>query len=384
MPPHSYLNSNGSQFNLDCTNFTVDVFKHLNRLNTGIAFVCSVIALVILIHLICSKAFSSLLKRLYFYLIAATLFNVTIMALNIEHQWQYRGQDEVCKWLGFFANFSYVLVFTFSCEVIVHLVCLVVSQVRGSQPFPRCTGSRYYTITLEIAYIVFPLMISATLALPPYVNGLYGIAGPWCWVQSLDEDCKPTGLETQIIFFSMKTTVAIVEIAVSVVFLVMYSKISALSRDARFLLKQTLYVMLFQIINVLMIVYNLSVRLHTLFTHRHQSYGLWVVGSLVGPVSVQVLPLGYWLFFYPVKSNILKGIHKITKCCKRKSSSSSWLVETLNVTKFATAPRSDRISQPSYTYYVVSHPDDFSETAPLTVSDTGYDSTMTSHTSRQK
>ena len=40
------------------------------------------------------------------------------------------------------------------------------------------------------------------LAVPPYIKGLYGIAGPWCWVQSL-EDCKPTGLVTQMVFFSI-------------------------------------------------------------------------------------------------------------------------------------------------------------------------------------
>ena len=131
---------------------------------------------------------------------------------------------------------------------------------------------------------------------------------------------------------------------------------------------------------MLIMTYNLSVRLYTLLTHSHQNYGLWMAQAFTAPVGALMFPLGYWLFFYPVKSDLLNIIRRITKCCRCRSSSSLWQVESLNVTKFATAPRSDRVTQPSYTYYVVSHPNDFSETAPLMVSDTGYDSTITPHT----
>ena len=281
----------------------------------------------------------------------------------------------MCEWLGFTSQFSYVLSLALSYEVILHLLCLVVSQIRGSQPFLRCTGSRYYTITLKIAYIVFPLVMSIALSVPPYFDGVYGIAGPWCWVQSLNEDCKPTGLVTQMIFFSMNVAVVIAEIAGSLVFLVLYYKIAPFSTNARFLLKRTLHVMLFQVVHMLLLIYGYSLRLYTLLTHRHQNYGLWVTDALIGPLVTLVFPLGYWLFFYPVKSTVLKSMHKITKCCKRKLSRSGWQVETLNATKVATAPRSNRLTQPSYTYFSVSHPDNFTETSPAMISDSaGYDS----------
>ena len=54
----------GPQFNLKCTNFTVDDLKFLNRLRNITAFVCSLISLVILIFLVYNKTFLSLLKRL--------------------------------------------------------------------------------------------------------------------------------------------------------------------------------------------------------------------------------------------------------------------------------------------------------------------------------
>ena len=367
-----YLDSsspNGLQFSLNCTNFTVEDFKLLNRLNTITAFICSVITLVILIYLICSTAFSSLLKRLYFYLIVATLFTEIVVALNIEHQWQYSGQETVCVWLGFLSQLSFLLGFVLSYEVIFHLLCVVVSQIRGSQPLPQYTRSRYCTITLEIVYIIFPLAMSIALSVPPYIEGLYGIAGPWCWVRALDEDCMPTGLVTQMLFIGMNMTVAITEIAGSIIFVIMYCKITALFHDARFLLKQTLYVMLFQIVHMLMLICNLSVRFHTLLTHRHQNYSLWVAGAFISPAGLLVFPLGYLLFFYPVKSNIMNIIYKVIKICKRRSLSSDWQVRTRNIlTKFATAPKSNRITQPSQTYFSIPHPDNFTETSPVIIS----------------
>ena len=173
----------------------------------------------------------------------------------------------------------------------------------------------------------------------------------------------------------MNMAVVIAEIAASLVFLVLYYKIAPFSKNARFLLKQTFYVMLFQIVHMLLLIYNYTLRIYTLLTHHHKIYGLWVACAPVGPLITLVFPFGYWLFFYPVKSTVLKGIRKITKNCKRNSSRSGWQVETLNVTKFATAPRSDRFTQPSYTYFSVPHLDNFTETTPTIISDTArYDS----------
>ena len=132
--------------------------------------------------------------------------------------------------------------------------------------------------------------------------------------------------------------------------------------------------MLFQIVHMLMLLYCYTVCLYTILIHRHQNYGLWVVHVLVSSLGSLVFPLGYWLFFYPIKSDTLNIIHKIGKLCKCRLLSSGWHVESLNVSKFATAPKSNRITQPSHTYFFIPHPDNFTETSPAIISDTGYDS----------
>ena len=112
------------------------------------------------------------------------------MALNIEHQWHYKGQETVCVWLGFFTQWTYVLVFIFSYEIVLYLLYLVMLKIRGT-PLPPWMGSKCCTVTVEIIYIVTPLLISTTFAVFPYVKRSYGVAGPWCWVVSLNGDCEP-------------------------------------------------------------------------------------------------------------------------------------------------------------------------------------------------
>lgn len=368
----------GSQFNLNCTSFTVEDLKLLNRLRNVTAFVCAAITLAILIFLLCYKTFSSLFKRLYFYLVVGTLFAELAIALNIEHQWLYEGQEIVCVLLGFFEQWTVVMVFILSYEIILHLLCLVVSQIRGLQPFPRCTGSKYCTVIVEITYLSIPLVISTAFAVFPYVKRSYGVAGPWCWVRSLNEKCEPVGLVTQMVFYSMYMSVGIVGIAASLVFSIIYFKIADYYRNARVLLKQTLYVMIFQLVHILIIMCNLTLRAYTLLSRRHQLYGLWLAHAFTIPIGVFVFPLGYLLCFYPVKDYVLKICGRIINrcnCCKH-GTRSVWLAETHSITKHATAPRSDRISQPSDTFFIVPHPDQPTEKTCL-ISDTGYDSNNT-------
>ena len=364
---------NGSQFNLKCTNFTVDDLKFLNRLRNVTAFMCSLLSLVILIFLVYSKAFSSLLKRLYFYLVVGTLFTEIFLGLNIEHQWHYKNQEAVCVWLGFFTQFTCVMVLILSYEIVLHLLCLVVSQIRASSPFPRCTrpGSKHCTVILEIAYIFIPLSIATVFAIIPYINKDYGIAGPWCWVQSLNEHCEPAGLMAQMSFYGLYMAVGSVGIAVSVLYILIYCKIVTSFRDARYLLKRTLYVMLFQTFHIVIVSFNFTVRAYTLLSRRHQIYGIWLADAFTLPIGVLIFPLGYIFCLYPIKDIFLRVFKSIAhKCCLRNND--IMLQQHNDITINATAPESDRISQPSSTFFVVPHSDDFDdEKSPLLVKNTG-------------
>ena len=79
----------------------------------------------------CYKAYSTTFERLYLYVIIATLFSEAVEALGIEHQFQYEKQAQVCFWLGFVTHWTSVMVFIYAFGIILYLLCLIVTKIRG-------------------------------------------------------------------------------------------------------------------------------------------------------------------------------------------------------------------------------------------------------------
>ena len=369
-------------FNINCThNLCTEEWRSLNLVRSVLAFLGLLMVLAILVFLICYKAYSSLFQRLYLYLIIATLLNELVGVVSIEHQWHYSRQETVCVWIGLFLGWTYVLLFIFSYEIIAYLIFLVLTMMKGiefSQYGAKCT--RICALTVEFVLIVLPILISTAFAIPPYVQGRYGIAGPWCFVRSLNYNCTPTGKVIQLAFYSMYMALGVAGIAVTVIFLLVYCKLSTAFREIRILLKRTLYVLVFKFVHILMITCSVACRVYTLMYRQHEQYGLWLLHALAVPLGVLVFPLGYFLCFHPVGTTARVVYRKvIQKCCKHIPSLNYDGEQSMTLLR-ATAPASNRISQPSSTFFFVPHSDQLSEGSHVhPVSDTGYGSTSLSH-----
>ena len=90
-----------------------------------------------------------------------------------------------------------------SSKIIVNLLYLVVLNIRGTRLTQCGTGCTRCCVIVEMIHIAIPVIMSTVFALPPLFQRKYGIAGPWCFVQSLNDDCKPKGFTTQTTFFGM-------------------------------------------------------------------------------------------------------------------------------------------------------------------------------------
>ena len=111
-------------------NCTVGISEHdwasLNLIRSVAASFGVVIIICVLLLLVYSKSYSTLFQRLYLYLIIATLLNETVGVISIEHQWIYHRQELVCKIVGMFTGWTYVVLFIFSYEIIFYLLYRVV------------------------------------------------------------------------------------------------------------------------------------------------------------------------------------------------------------------------------------------------------------------
>ena len=370
-------NLNGSQFNMNCTNFTEADWKSLNLVRSIAAVLGTMIVCAILSFLVYYKVYSSLYQRLYLYLIIATLLSEITGVVSIEHLWYYKGQESVCIGVGFSLVWTYVLTFIFSYEIIAHLLYLVVSKIGGTR-LPQC-GLKHCGVIIEIVYITIPVTIATVFALPSLIQQKYGIAGPWCFVRSLNDNCEPIGLSMQMAFYGLYMTLGVAGIIASLIFLVVYFKLAISFKEVQRLLKRTLYVLGFKFIHILLILCSVACRVYTLRSHRQQQYGLWLTHALAFPIGVLVFPLGYFLCFHPIGQIIHKFFKKmVRKCCRSRhnvhnvSLNRAEVAPSITIARRASVPKSDRISQPSYTYFDMPHSDTDSEESPFNTSDTGY------------
>ena len=377
---------------MNCTNFTGAQLKAINLTRSIMALVCVVIVALILLFLLCYKAYSTTFEQLYLYIIIATLFSELIQALGIEHQFYYEKQEKVCFWLGFVTHWTSVMVFIFAFGIILYLLCLIVTKVRGnicSLP----SEFRCYQVLLELSFTLLPVLLSFAFALVPYFDDNYGLAGPWCWVRSVDDECRSVGVRDQMIYFGLYEAVGVVGLTTSLVFSIVYCKLATSLKEAKGLLKRTLVLMGFQLGYILIVTFQLAVRLYTGLTGQRQHIGLWFIHAFIIPNGQLIFPLGCLACFYPVKKMLGGSVLKIGRkckdwykscscsaCCKHSQPiSSSPQLET----EAATAPESNRVSYPSHTYFDVPYTNDFtkitterSQLIPSAV-DTGYSSIAT-------
>lgn len=382
-----------SQFNSNCTNFTTSQLKHINMTRSVTAMVCVLIVALILLFLIANKAYTSTLQRLYIYLLIGTLFSEAVQAVGLEHQWKYRIQEELCKWLAFITHWTSVMVFMAALAMILYLVFMVYSKVKRN-PFRKYTLPKWLVVTLELLYSLLPVIISFGFALEPYFTGNYGLAGPWCWIRSVDENCDDVGMRDQMIYFGLYELVGVLGIISTIIFAVMYYRLATTFREARRLLKQTLLLMSFLLAYIAIVTLQLCVRLYTGLTGQREHYAMWFAHALVIPLGQLMFPLGCLLCFYSFKNLCQNTRAVLCRCSKRGTKRRYHLPDNPPVktvqwryqsnSQAATVHESNWISQPSSTFFHVPYTDGFTNNVTanegaslINHNDTGYSSITT-------
>ena len=353
------------QFNINCTTFTGEQLKAINLTRSIVAIVCVIIVVLILLFLLCHKTYSSTFQRLYIYVIVATILSESVQACGIEHQFHYRGQKVVCFWLAFITHWTSIMVFIFAFETILYLFYLVITQIRGScccHP----TQSKCYQAMLEMLFIMLPILLSFPIAYVPYMNNNYGLAGPWCWVRSIDEKCKSVGMRDQMIYFGLYWAVGAIGIIINIIFSVVYLKLTGTYKEARKLLKLTLILMGFQLGYITIVTLQLAVRLYTAISGSQQHIALWFMHAFIIPNGQLIFPIGYFICFNPVKNMLYESARTFRVKCKEwydtcicRARNGQDLVE--RDIEQTTVPNSTRISQPSNTFFVIPYTDDFTK-----------------------
>ena len=82
------------------------------------------------------KAYTSTLQRLFLYLTIVTVIQEACITMNVEHQFQYNGQETFCEWIRIVSQWTGMMVYLVTLGIIIYLLYKVYEQFK--KHFPDC------------------------------------------------------------------------------------------------------------------------------------------------------------------------------------------------------------------------------------------------------
>ena len=140
------------QIVLNCTNFTSPQLKTINLTESACGLVCLLISVIILEALLYCKAYKTPLQRLFLCLMVTTILQEAGLATTVEHQFQYRGQETVCKVIGFSNQCTGTMIYLFTAQIAPFLLYMVYKQLNGDLLY-RLVNHGTHTLTAKVIMV---------------------------------------------------------------------------------------------------------------------------------------------------------------------------------------------------------------------------------------
>lgn len=156
------------------------------------AIFCAAVSLSTVTIIVYFRLFTTVLQRLYFYFSASTL--AYLGTLFLMSLFTDEAEHKACTAVGFLGQWASIteVFFTFGVTAYLHVAffrghCRQLLELKWRTRFG-----------LECLYIVFCIFSPPTVDWIPFTRNLYGRSGAWCWIVSLDRDCKDVGFVYQL------------------------------------------------------------------------------------------------------------------------------------------------------------------------------------------
>ena len=206
----------GSQFLSNCTNFTLHQLKTFN-LAMGISgAVCLLLSFVILACLLFLRAYKTTMQRLIVYNAVLTILYQLGNVLQLEHQFNYKGQDVVCALLGGFYMYIANVTFTFAAVIITYLLYLVLKLYNTGS----LSQSKRSSCLIESLCIVVAFTLPFTFLWTPVVHNGFGLGGFYCWIKDMDINCNSHYTDLIIMYSVSEVTSLEMLVASGIIFAV--------------------------------------------------------------------------------------------------------------------------------------------------------------------
>ncbi len=170
-----YASHNGSSSN--CSGLSTEQQQSLSILKGALSVFSCLPCAVVVVMIICLKAYRSFIYRLATYLtLAAIFYSITTALQMVPGDLFHVYNRAFCKAVGFLAEYGSWVLLLYIYWVIVQLLLLSVCHVS--------------TKKVEVILVFFPILLPLCFVWVPFVHDLYGPAGGWCWIMTATAECQ--------------------------------------------------------------------------------------------------------------------------------------------------------------------------------------------------
>jgi len=231
------------------------------------------------------KAYKRISHRLVLWLMISTLFVSAVIALELLVVKFENGPDveQLCKVIGVFLEYAIWTKLLFTFWINFHLFLLTVLQ--------RMYG------WLEFVYVLSSLAIPATFFWVPLLQDAYGLAGGWCWIRAMDDQCKElkAGVVEQFaLWYGPVMLFTVVDISMMIIMASVLCKRACCEGNSEdqdpllprprhlIALKETLPLIAYPVTFHILCVFGFANRIQMAITHS-PLYGLWLSVAIALP-----------------------------------------------------------------------------------------------------
>ena len=224
------------------------------------------------------------------------------------------------------------MVIAIDLEITLLLTYRVYESLQGQ--FLHCNSwSKCSKVLVEVTVVCLSVLVSLALCVVPLAHGTYGLSGGWCWITTLNAECKERDVWDQYIVGVIPYVAAGLVIGICIVFVIILFCMSACqSSDNRRLncklVRDNLILLAFYMVYFTFCSVELTTQLLSgSITHSYDKYPMWLVYAIGGPLNKLALLFGFLFYMYSFKK-LTQGSFQILKriCCKccQHSSQQTW------------------------------------------------------------
>ena len=307
--------SNGSNGSATCYHFTKVEVETAYYTKISVASLGILLSFAVVLLICISKVYRGrFVFRLVLYLMLLNLAEATILVLEvipanlqdgkvfIRPNWSgvcsfFGYVEQIISWMGFIAI---VWIMIYMLWLTYHLHKIQVGQQNESIPTPKVSKK------VEIVGILTLLSTPFVLNWIPFIWGMYGLTGPWCWIKGTQNSCDDyvLGLTLMILLFFGPIVIIVLFsfISFTIIFIIVCRAASKLSGGNRIktnpVRRQMLLIVIYPLIYNILCIILLANHIKedtALEKHEPPFFPLWMAEAIADPARVVLIPLAFIL-----------------------------------------------------------------------------------------